>query len=241
MGSLAVQPSAAADWGARSAPPSAAAPAAARTDGKYDRFVSSKEEAPKSILEAMREAREQAEETAKKYKIKTPVRYGDMPLEAYGRLNRARSKADAAAAAGYARRCLARLRGALHRDEDQAGAIRCAMRQLEKVAVRASRKKRDIDREHLMELRRRRAAEEQRRRESVRLHAELQRRRAVRSIRESGYLQEAVIEQGFQAYRDATAAQLQAQLPSSSAAAAAPSAPDAAAPAAPAAEFCAEA
>lgn len=201
---------------ARPAGRAAAAPAQTPSpaEGRYDVFSPKPEEEPsKTLLEVMREAREKAEARAKQLKPKVPARYGDLPLEAYGRLSRARSKADAAAAAGYARRCLARLRAALRQDDEHAGAIRCAMRQLEKVSVRANRKKRDIDREQLMELRRRRAAEQARRRESTRLHTELQRRRAVRAIRESGYLHETVIAQGFQAYRDAVAAEIQARSP----------------------------
>lgn len=212
MGELSIHGTPASYTAAPAAQTEPARTASAARAPQYDRFTAARDEAPKSILEAMREAREQAEETAKKFKIKSNVRYGDFPMEAYARLGRARTKADASAAAGYARRCLCRLRSALRQDEDQAGAIRCAMRQLEKVALRANRKKRDIDREHLLQLRRRRAAEEERKREASRLHTELQRRRAVRAIRESGYLHEAAIEQGMQAYRDAMDADRAAQL-----------------------------
>lgn len=188
---------------------------------QYDRYTAAEETAPKSIAEAMQEAREQAAEAAEKYKVRIPVRYGDFPMEAYARLGRARTKADASAAAGYARRTLCRLRAALRQDPEAAGSIRCAMRQLEKVALRANRKKMDMDREHLLQLRARRAAEEARRRESARLHTELQRRRTVRIIRESGYFHETAVAMGFQAYQDAVNAQCQADISAAASATAA--------------------
>lgn len=169
-----------------------------------------------TLLEAMKRAQKQAEEAAeqrKKWQVKSSASYGNIPMEAYARLNRARTQSEVSAAAGYARRRLAQLRVALRQDGDHQAAIRSAMRQLEKATLRASRKKRDLSREELLQLRRRRTAEQERLRESDRLRLEYQRRRSLRAVREGGYLREAVIERGMQAYREAkemeTAARLQ--------------------------------
>ncbi len=186
------------------------------------------------IFEAMRAARQQAEETAQKFKVKLPVRYGDVPMMAYARLARARNRAEVQSASGYARRRIAQLRSALRQDPDHQDAIRTAIRQLEKLTVRAARKQRDMDQERLLQIQRRKAAEQTRKREEARLAQEVQRRRTLRVIREGSYLHEAAIEQGMQAYRAAKAAELAAQLPSGSPTPTPLSAADAASPSAPA-------
>ena len=155
----------------------------------------------KTLLEALEEARKKIEESKKRFQIKRKVRYGDMPVEAFSRLARARNKAQVNAAAGYARRRLAYLRAALRQDPEQRTAIRSAMAQMEKAVLRAGKKKRDLDRESLAEHRRRKAEEHQREREALRLKQELQRKRTLRSIREGGYLSEAAIEKQAAIYR----------------------------------------
>ena len=191
------------------------------------------EPASLTIFEAMRAARRQAEQTAQRFKVRLPVRYGDVPMMAYARLARARNRAEVQSAAGYARRRIAQLRSALRQDPDHQDAIRTALRQLEKLSIRAARKQRDMDQERILQLQRHKAAEQAQKREEARLTQEVQRRRVLRAIREESYLHEAAIEQGMQAYRAAKAAELAAQLPSRSPAPTPMSAADAASPSPP--------
>lgn len=160
-----------------------------------------------TIAEAVLEARKKAEEQSDRFKIKrSATQYAYAPTEALARLRQAKTQSEVSSAAAYARRRLAQLKNALRLDSDNAGTIRSAMRQLEKIPLRASRKRQDLSREQLIELRRRKAQEEACRREELRLKQENTRRKSLRSIRETGYLHEASIERGMQAYREAQAA-----------------------------------
>lgn len=163
-----------------------------------ERLTAQAEEQSKSLYEMMKEAREKSEARKKLFKLSGNANYGNVPMMAYARLAKARTHADVNAAAGYARRNIFQLKAALRRDPDNADRIRAAIGQLQKAVSRAGKKRRDLDREGLAERRRTKAMEEDRRREAQRLRAELQRRRAMRSIRESGYLREAEIDNRFQ-------------------------------------------
>lgn len=152
------------------------------------------EEKGQSLVEMMAQAKERAEQRRKVFQVKTNPRYGDACLEAYARLARARTQADVNAAAGYARRRIVQLKAALRQDGDHADKIRAAIGQLQKAVVRAGRKRNDLNREALAERRREKVEEEARQREAQRQRVELQRSRALRAIRERGYLQEAAIQ-----------------------------------------------
>lgn len=170
------------------------------------------EEAPvKTIHEMIREARARSEEREKLFKFTKHTRYGDAPMEAYARLSRARTHSEVNAAAGYARRRIAQFKTALRQDSDNAVRIRAAIQQLQKAVQRAGKKKRELDRELLLERRRKKVLEEDRRREAQRLCTELKRQRVMRSIRESGYLRETEVENRLQAQLASTRAELQLQ------------------------------
>ena len=102
------------------------------------------EEESKSLAEMIKDAQEKAEANRNNLKVKNNTRYGDAPLEAYARLARAKNVSEVNAAAGYARRRMAQLKGALHVDSDNAAKIKAAISQLQKVVNRGAKKKRDL-------------------------------------------------------------------------------------------------
>ena len=84
-----------------------------------------------SVPEMIQEAREKADAHAEQLKklAKVTPRYGDAPLEAYARISRARTPAQAGSAAGYARRRLIQLQSAARSDPDHADEIKAAIAQ----------------------------------------------------------------------------------------------------------------
>ena len=143
------------------------------------------------LYEMMKDAREQAEAAREKFQSlkKGSTRYGDAPIEAYARLARARRPADVNAAAGYARRQIARLKAAKRTDPDNARRIQAAINQLQKAVNRA----------------------EQRTREARRQRQELRRKQAARMIRESGYIREAEIDNRMQTHISSVQMELRKQ------------------------------
>ena len=115
------------------------------------------------------------------------------------------------AASGYARRRLAQFKTALRTDPDNAARIKAAIRQLQKAVNRGEKKKLELDRERLTELRRQRAAKEELREKEQRLRQELRRRRSQRMIRESGYMREAEISDRLATQLTATQMELRQQ------------------------------
>lgn len=175
-------------------------------------LLSQKEEEGKTLVEMIREAQEKAEAQREAMKLpKSNTRYGDAPLEAYARLARARSKSAVNSASGYARRRLAQFKTALRTDSENSAKIKAAINQLQKAINRGEKKKRELDREHLTELRRKRAAEEDKSEKEQRLRLELSRRRGQRMIRESGYLREAEVSDRMAAQLTATQIELRQQ------------------------------
>ena len=160
----------------------------------------------------IRDAQEKAEAQREAMKLpKSSTRYGDAPLEAYARLARARSRMEVNAASGYARRRLAQFKTALRTDSDNAAKIKAAINQLQKAVNRGERKKRELDREHLTEVRRKRAAKEDLKEKERRLRQELLRRKSQRIIRESGYMREAEISDRLASQLTATQMELRQQ------------------------------
>ena len=115
------------------------------------------------------------------------------------------------AASGYARRRLAQFKTALRTDSDNAAKIKAAINQLQKAVNRGERKKRELDREHLTEVRRKRAAKEDLKEKERRLRQELLRRKSQRIIRESGYMREAEISDRLASQLTATQMELRQQ------------------------------
>lgn len=152
------------------------------------------------LHEMLREAREKAEQRRDSLKLKPNAsQYGDAAMTAYAKLARARSQGDVSAAAGYARRQLARCRAALGSDRDNATRIKAAIRQLQKAVGRAGKKSRELRREDLLRAREKKARLERQRRKAAGLNQELNRRRTLRMIREGGYLREAEVDNRQQA------------------------------------------
>lgn len=164
---------------------------AARDTGKEDPSF--------TLYEMMKDAREKAEATREKFNaIKPKPRYGDAPMEAYSRLARAKRPSEVNAAAGYARRQIARLKAAKQTDPDNAKRIQAAINQLQKAVQRAGKKNRELDRERLDQSRQKKLMQEKRTREARRQKQELLRKQAMRRIRESGYLREAEVDNRMQ-------------------------------------------
>ena len=167
-------------------------------------LLSQEQEEGETLLEMIRSAQEKAKAQREALKLpKNSTRYGDAPLEAYARLARAKSRPEVNAASGYARRRLAQFKTALRTDPDNAARI--------KAAIRGEKKKLELDRERLTELRRKRAAKEELREKEQRLRQELRRRRSQRMIRESGYMREAEISDRLATHLTATQMELRQQ------------------------------
>ena len=182
----------------------------AQTDS-WQTYSSRQEEKGPSIAEMLKQAREKAAEARERLKVpKNSARYGDAPMMAYARLARAKSKPEVSAATGYAMR----------QDPENAERIRAAINQLQKAVSRGNKKKKDLDREKLMESRRARAQREENLRKAQHLKLELRRRQAMRAIRESGYLREADVDNKLQDHLAATRMELRAQAQGLAAAAA---------------------
>lgn len=176
------------------------------------------EKAP-DIREKLQEAREKAQERRDSLKLKpNPSQYGDAAMAAYAKLARARNQGEVSAAAGYARRQIARCRAALGTDKDNATRIKAAIRQLRKAVGRAGKKGRELRREDLIRAREKRARMEEQRRKAAGLNQELNRKRTLRMIRESGYLREAEVDNRQQAQIAKTELELRQQAQALSAA-----------------------
>lgn len=155
----------------------------------FHESLARQEEERESLTEMIRTAQEKAKAQREALKLpKNSARYGDAPLEAYARLARAKNAAQVNAASGYARRQIAQMQQALRQDGDNAIRIKGAISQLKKAVSRGEKKKRDLDRERLLQLRKARSQQQKAREE-----LELRRRKTQRMIRESGYLREAEI------------------------------------------------
>ena len=184
----------------------------AGTAARQQRIATARGGAAADLQEMIREAREKAQDRRDALQPKTPKqRYGDAPIEACARLARARTPAEVSAASSFARRKIAQLRSALHQDSASAEQIRSAIRQLQKAVVRGNRKRQDLQREKLAEVRRAKAQEEQKRRKAQQIRHELARSRAARAIRESGYVREVVIDSQLQSQLAAAREDLQSQ------------------------------
>lgn len=171
-----------------------------------------KPDAGPDLYEMMRDAREKADAVREKFQgLKAKPRYGDAPIEAYSRLARAKRPAEVTAAAGYARRQIARLKSAKRTDPDNAQRIQAAINQLQKAVTRAGKKSRELEREKTAQARQAKLAREKRTREAQRQRQELSRKQALRKIRESGYIREAEVDNRMQAHLAATRMELQKQ------------------------------
>lgn len=175
-------------------------------------YAASAQRETKSIHEMMWDAKEKAEARREQFQLPKNTRYGDGPMIAYAKLARARTPGEVTAASGYARRKIAQLQSALRSDPDNKERIQAAIRQLQKAVNRAGRKQKDIQREKLTETRRKKALEEKERRKAAQLRHELSRTRALRSIRESGYIREAEMDNRTQEQLSAARLELRTQL-----------------------------
>ena len=200
------------NWSREQQQQAEAAPPAEGAGEDLSAALSRQEEEGRDLLEMIRDAQEKAEAQREAMKLpKSSTRYGDAPLEAYARLARARSRMEVSAASGYARRRLAQFKTALRTDSDNAAKIKAAINQLQKAVNRGERKKRELDREHLTEVRRKRAAKEDLKEKERRLRQELLRRKSQRIIRESGYMREAEISNRLASQLTATQMELRQQ------------------------------
>lgn len=173
----------------------------------------------KTLYEMMREAKEKIGAHKDQLKAAKPkTQYGDVPMLAYSRLARAKNRSQVNAAAGYARRQIARLKAAKYTDSDNAKQIQAAINQLQKAVTRAGKKNRDLDREKLAENRQKKLEKERRTSQAKRERLELRRKQALRAIRESGYIREAEVDKRMQAHIAATQAELRNQAQALSAA-----------------------
>ena len=168
-----------------------------------------------TLMERMLEAQKKAKEPKDRFKLPKNTRYGDLPMEAYARLARARTQSQVGAASGYARRQIARLRAEKRQaDSVDAPRIQAAINQLQKAVTRAGKKKRDLQKEQFTEIRRKRLEAKQELGKARALRQELRRRQKLRLIREHGYIREAEIDDHSQQQMAATRLEYQTQLES---------------------------
>ena len=171
-----------------------------------------KKDSGPDLYEMMRDAKEKADATREKFNaIKPKPRYGDAPMEAYARLARAKRPSEVNAAAGFARRQIARLKAAKQADPDNAKRIQASINQLQKAVQRAGKKNRELNREKIAQDRQKKLMQEKRTREARRQKQELLRRQAMRHIRESGYLREAEMDNRMQSHIAAVDMELREQ------------------------------
>ena len=152
-----------------------------------------------TLYEMMRDAQEKNKTTRDQFsRAKSKPRYGDLPIMAYSRLARAKTSAQVNAAAGYDRRQIAYLRSAKRTDPDNAKRIQAAINQLQKAVNRAGKKNRELSREKAEQQRQKKLVQERKVREARRQQHELNRKKTLRSLRESGYIREAEIDNRMQ-------------------------------------------
>lgn len=186
--------------------------AAEREQAARQNALSAGDAGSESISEMVRQAREKAAQRRDSLGSGgNPSRYGDAAMTAYSKLSGARTPAQAGAVAGYAQRQIARFQAELRSDSENSERIKAAIRQLQKAAGRANRKKRELQHDNMLRARQRRAAEENRRRRASSLGDELGRRRALRAVRESGYFRETEIENRLQSQLAQTRMELREQ------------------------------
>ncbi len=190
----------------------AAYPAAERELAARQNALSASGAGGESIVEMMKQAREKAEQRRDSLKPRGgSSNYGDAAMTVYSKLSGARTPAQAGAVAGYAQRQIARFQAALRSDSENSEQIKAAIRQLQKAAGRAGRKKRELQQDSVLRARQKRAAGEKQRRRASRLGHELGRRSAARAIRESGYMRETEIENRLQSQLAQTRMELREQ------------------------------
>lgn len=190
----------------------AAYPAAERERAARQNALSAGDTGDGSIAEMIRQAREKAGQRRDMFRPGAdPSRYADAAIIAYSKLSGARTPAQAGAAAGYAQRQIARFQAALRSDSENSERIKAAIRQLQKAAGRARRKRRELEQDGVLRARQKRAAEEKQRGRASRLGHELGRRRAARAVRESGYFRETEIENRLQSQLERTRMELREQ------------------------------
>lgn len=197
--------------------PKQAPPAAREEQEALAGALKEQKDSQTSLTEMMKEAREKAEEAAKKRdellkKTRSSRRYGDAAMLAYSKLARARSLGAVDAASGYARRQIAQLRAAKRSDADNADRIQAVINQLQKAVNRAGRKKRELSQENLTARRQARLEKERRTREARRLRHQLKSRQTMRMIRESGYLREAEVDNRIQDQLQASRMEMRMQM-----------------------------
>lgn len=176
-------------------------------------MLKERDERSESLAEMIESAQKKAAEQREALKLpKSSARYGDAPLEAYARLARAKTTAQVNSAAGYARRRLFQLKAALNSDPDNAPTIKGAINQLQKSINRAEKKKRELVREKLLDSQRAKALKAKEEQKARRLRQELQRRKSQRTVRESGYLREAVVSDKLHSQLTQTQMELRAQM-----------------------------
>ncbi len=166
-----------------------------------------------TLMERMLEAQKQAKERKDRFKIPKKTNYGEIPMEAYARLARARTQGQAGSAAGYARRQIAYLQAQKRQADSVDGPrIQAAISQLQKAVTRAGKKKRDLQKEEFTEIRRKRLEAKRERGKALALRRELRKQQKLRMIREHGYIKEAEIDNHYQQEMAATRLEYQTQL-----------------------------
>ncbi len=188
-------------------------PAVTRGGSSLSSLADDEKDATLTLLERMMEAQKKAKEQKDRFKLPQKTNYGEIAMEAYSRLARARTQGQVGSAAGYARRQIAQLKTAKRQADSVDGPrIQAAINQLQKAVMRAGKKKRDLQKEQFAQVRQKRLEAKKELGKARALRAELRKQRSLRRIREHGYIREAEIDDRYQQEMAATRMEYQTQL-----------------------------
>ena len=145
-----------------------------------------------SFIEAMKKMQEQLDELQNKFKVMNSNSAFDAPVEIYSKLARARSIPEVKNVASIARYKINKLKAMLREcEDDEKSKIRAAIRQLEKAITRSRRKINDLSEENNLSNEISKAKFNDNKKLDEHKKHELNRRRAIRSVRERAQMNEA--------------------------------------------------
>lgn len=144
------------------------------------------------LLDPIKEVEKQGEELKRKLKTMKKSSNFKIPMDVYSKLANARNKSEVMSVVSIARSNIAKLRNLLRdNSESEKIKIRATIRQLEKAITRSYRKIKDLSNEENLSSERKKAKIKEKERLAQHKNEELNRRRAIRRIREKAQIDEA--------------------------------------------------
>ncbi len=145
-----------------------------------------------SFIDPIKMLQQQGEELKNKFKTMKKNSSFNAPIEVYSKLSRAKSKPEVMNVVSTARANISKLKTMLRDCEDnEKMKIKAMIKQLEKAITRSYRKIRDLSNEESLSQEKRSAEIKEKKRLAAHKNDELNRRRAIRRIRERAQIDEA--------------------------------------------------